>query len=199
MSFQISVQNALLVQSEHAEAYLDEDLEHVRFLDRSVRASFASEQALKVAILAELHHYIDFSTGDEGIIVFYCIRVINELPMYINFIQGLQSLASRHQIRLQLLHNQMLNRLAQFPYRCRILAAFGGRVDVERLFLGVSGCGNQCRLFSGHFVDFAVGALAEDPNDCVFVPPPCVSLFIGLTALGLVLGRHGGTLGCEDQ
>ena len=94
----------------------------------------------------------------------------------------------------------MLNRLTQFPYRCRILAAFGGGVDIERLFLGISGCGKLSWLFSGHFVDFAVGALAQDPNDCVFVPTPCVSsLFVGLTALGLVLGRDSGTLGCEDQ
>ena len=132
LSLQVTVQNALLVQSEHAEADLDEDLEDVRLLDRPICASLASEQALKVAVLAELHHYVDFGARDERIIVFYCVRVINQLPMDINFIEGLQRLPSRHQIRLKLLHHQMLNRLTQFPYRGRILVvAFGGRYRVS--------------------------------------------------------------------
>ena len=75
------MQDALLMKSEHSKANLNQHLEHVRFLNRPVCASFCAQKPLQVSILAKLHHNVDFSFRYERVVVFDGVWVVHQLPV----------------------------------------------------------------------------------------------------------------------
>ena len=96
--------------------------------------------------------------------VFDSIRVVCQLTMHVDLIKRLQSLTLRHDVSLQLLDNKIVRWLSQLAYRVLGLAALA-----TLHFL----CG---LLFPSCFVNYAVGAFAENAVNCVFVPSvglPC--------------------------